>query len=49
MASTSEPTRNLSSLGQWVEKVYDDAFFQTNDESAVTAMKETFAPDFIAT
>lgn len=49
MYNTSEPARASSALGQWVEKVYDNAFCHPNDEVSTATMNENFAPGFTAT
>jgi hypothetical protein len=49
MASTFEPTRTLSALGQWVEDFYHHAFFQPNNEVSASTLNESFAQGFSAT
>ncbi|POS75663.1 hypothetical protein DHEL01_v205932 [Diaporthe helianthi] len=49
MANTSEPAHASYTLSQWVDKFFDDTFFQTNDEAAVNTMNEDLAQGFTAT
>jgi hypothetical protein len=38
----------LNSIGDWVNQLFDDIFFQTDDDMAIQAYETHVAPDMIA-
>ncbi|KAM0340570.1 hypothetical protein ACHAPU_010407 [Fusarium lateritium] len=48
MANTVEPSHSTSTLGKWVENLYDAIFCQPNDQTSMSSFDEHVAEGFTA-
>lgn len=48
MSDTIEPSRASSTLGKWVEELYNRIFVQPDDQVSTNALKDDVTPDFVA-